>query len=92
MAETEEEQARVMAAWGSWMAELGTALTDPGNAIAHAKTVNADGTISDGGGPNPVTGYSLVEAESLDGAVALAKGCPIFESGGSVEVAQTIDM
>lgn len=92
MAETEEEQARVMAAWGSWMGELGSALTDPGNAIMQAKTVNADGTITEGGGANPLTGYSIVEANSLDGAIALAKGCPIFESGGSVEVAETIEM
>lgn len=92
MPETEEEQARVMSAWQSWMADLGGALLDGGNAIMLTKTVNANGTITDGGGANPVTGYSIVEADSLDGAAALAKGCPILESGGSVEVGETIDM
>ena len=41
---------------------------------------------------NPASGYSLIEAKSLDGALAKAKKCPIPAAGGSVEVAETIDM
>ena len=89
---TEEERAAIMAEWEAWMGGLGAALTDPGNPIMLSKTVAADGTVTDGGGANPVTGYSFVEANSLDGAVAFAKGCPIFDSGGSVEVAEAIAM
>ena len=92
MAETEEEQAKVMAAWGAWMQGLGSALVDPGNPAGGAKTVNADGSITEGGGANPVTGYSLLEAGSLDEAVALAKGNPILDSGGSIEVIETFEM
>ncbi|HEX9642970.1 MAG TPA: hypothetical protein VGC11_03080 [Acidimicrobiia bacterium] len=92
MAETEEEQARVMAAWGTWMEGLGSALTDPGNPTSQSKTIHADGSVTIGGGANPVTGYTLLAAETLDAAVSLAKGCPIFESGGSVEVIETIEM
>lgn len=33
-----------------------------------------------------VQGYILVEAKDLDQAVELAKGCPILESDGTVEV------
>ncbi len=39
-----------------------------------------------------MTGYSLLDAESLDAAAALAAGCPILASGGSVEVCQTLEM
>lgn len=90
--ETEEEQAKVMAAWGAWMGSLGEALLDPGNAVGQAKTISADGSVSVGGGTSPVTGYTLVDAANIDDAVALAKGCPILESGGSIEVGETIDM
>jgi hypothetical protein len=90
--ETEEEQAQVMAAWGAWMGSLGEAMVDPGNAVGQAKTISADGSISVGGGVNPVTGYTLVNAADIDEAVSLVKGCPIFESGGSIEVGETIDM
>jgi len=34
----------------------------------------------------------LLEVPDLKAALALAKGCPIVASGGSVEVAETMDM
>ena len=92
MAETEEEQATVMAAWGTWMEGLGSALKDPGNPAGASKTIGSDGSVSDGGGSNPVTGYSLIEAGSLDEAVTLAKGNPVLESGGSIEVVEALEM
>jgi hypothetical protein len=33
-----------------------------------------------------IQGYILVEAKDLDHAVELAKGCPILESDGTVEI------
>lgn len=92
MPETEEEQAAVMAAWGAWMEGLGGALKDPGNAIGAAATISSDGSVTPGGGANPATGYTLIEADSLDAALELAKDNPILQGGGSIEVAETIDM
>ena len=92
MAETEEEQQAVMAAWGTWYEALGASIVDGGAPTAFASTVAADGTISAGGGANPVTGYTVVSADSIDDALAKAKGCPIRDSGGSIEVAELIDM
>lgn len=92
MPETEEEQANVLQAWGAWMEGVGAALVDPGNATGQSKTIHADGSVTAGGGANPVTGYTLVDAGSLDEAVTLAKGNPILHGGGSIEVLETIDM
>ena len=44
------------------------------------------------GGANPAIGNSLIEASSLDDALAKAKGCPILAANGSIEVAEAIDM
>ena len=88
---TEEEMGKVMAAWQSWMESLGSDLTDQGNPIMVSKTVTASG-VEDGGGANPLTGYSLLNAADIDAAAAAAKGCPIFESGGTVEVGEAIEM
>jgi hypothetical protein len=41
---------------------------------------------------NPVSGYTIIAAESLDGAIELAKGCPILEGGGSIEICETFSM
>ena len=88
MPETPEEGERVMAAWGKWMGELGSALVDSGNPTGPARTIAANGSVSDGGGANPLTGYSILEAGNLDAAVKMAKGCPVLASGGSVEVGE----
>lgn len=92
MADTPEEQQKVMAEWGAWFGTLGEAVLDGGNPVAEAKTVASDGSITAGGGANPLTGYSLLEAASIDDAVSMAKGCPILGNGGSVEVGQAVDM
>ena len=94
MPETDEARAQVMAAWGKWFGELGSSLIDGGNPVGRARTVNGGGTVADGGGANPLTGYSLIKADSLDAAVALARGCPIVQDSahpGSIEVCETFD-
>lgn len=88
MPETDEERARVMAAWGEWFGKLGSDLVDGGNPVAYAKTIAGNGSVSDGGGSNPVSGYSIIKADDMDSAVAKAKGCPLLQSGGSIEVGE----
>ncbi len=81
-----------MAAWGAWYGTLGDAVVDPGAPIGASSTIAPDGAVTPGGGACPVSGYTLISAESLDDAVAKAQGCPIKDSGGSIEVGETIDM
>jgi hypothetical protein len=92
MPETEEEQATVMAAWGQWYEALGQAVVDGGNPVGKTKTTASDGSVTDGGGANPVTGYTIISADDVDAAVDLSKGCPVLQSGGSVEVCETFDV
>jgi hypothetical protein len=90
--ESPAEQAKVMDAWIAWFGTLGDAVVDGGNPTGAAKTVSSDGSIIAGGGANPLNGYSVLTATDLDAAVGLAKGCPILIAGGSVEVAEALDM
>jgi hypothetical protein len=92
MPESQEEQGKVMAAWGAWFQSSGGALKDLGNPIGQTSTIGPDGSVSHGGGANPASGYSLLEAESMDAAVAIAKGCPVLQGGASIEVAETFDI
>lgn len=87
-----EEGAKVMEAWKNWMGSMGDALIVPGAPVGMSKTVSA-GSISDDGGANPLAGYSVVEAASIDAASEMAKGCPMVVDGdGSVEVAEILEM
>ncbi len=90
--ETEEEVAKVMDAWGQWLDSMGGDVVDGGNPVGMSMTVNSDGSTTDDGGSNPASGYSLIEASSVDDAVTKAQGCPILQSGGSIELAEAIDM
>ncbi len=90
--ETDEAREHAMAAWVDWMGGLGAALADGGKPVVQSATVASDGSSSAGGGSNPVSGYSVVTADSLEAAVALVAGCPILASGGSVEIGETVDL
>jgi len=92
MPETEKEQQRVMVAWGKWYEKIGNAIVDGGNPVGRTKTVARTGRITNGGGKNPITGYTIIKAKDLDAAARLSKGCPVLKSGGSVEVCETFDV
>jgi hypothetical protein len=85
---SKEDGEKVTKAWMDWMGGLGKALVEPGNPTTVAKTIDKSGKVSDGGGANPVTGYSVIEAKSLDDAVKLAKGCPQLKANGTIEVSE----
>ena len=90
MPETEAEQAAVMEAWTSWFGELGAAVKDGGNPFTEtAKSISPDGSIGDVPAQGIATGYSIIEADSQDIAVTLAKGCPVLQGGGEVQVYET---
>ena len=90
MPETQEEGAKVVAAWNTWFGEIGDALIDGGNPVSHVKTIHANGSVTDGG-TGALTGYSVIKADSLEHAVKLAKGCPVRLGGANVEVAETFN-
>ena len=80
IAETDEEREAALQAWGAWFGGLGQAVVDAGNPFSSSKVVGGNGNTSG------LTGYSIISADSLDGASKLAEGCPVLTSGGSVEV------
>ena len=83
---------KAMDAWGAWFGSMGASVIDGGNPVSKSSTVKSDGSVAEDGGANPASGYSLIEAGSLAEAQKKARGCPILASGGSVEVAEALDM
>lgn len=90
---TEAERAAVMQEWIDWFTKLGSAVVDSGNPTAPmAKSIAGNGSVSDvPAGATMVTGYSVLAADSLDAAVAMAKSCPQL-NGGGVQVYETFDV
>ncbi|MSU89759.1 hypothetical protein GE300_09030 [Rhodobacteraceae bacterium 2CG4] len=89
--ESPEQGEKVMAAWNDWYGGMGNAVVDGGGPCGMSQTVSNSG-VAQNGGANPVSGLTQVEAPDMDAAVAMAKGCPILSDGGSVEVAEVLQM
>jgi hypothetical protein len=90
MAATEEERNASMAAWGDWFQGLGDSVVDMGAPFGGSATTSGNGATGSAG--SSLTGYSVVKASSLDDAVSKAGGCPIFASGGDVDVYEALEM
>ena len=74
------------AEWQAWFSELGPALVDIGHAVTDYASL---GEV--GGSGSRMIGHSVVSAEDLDSALALAKGCPVLRVGGGVEVGPVME-
>jgi hypothetical protein len=93
LARSPDEMQKSMQKWVAWFKELNQkgVVKDPGHPLdASGKVVRGrnrdvhDGPYAEA--KDLVNGYVLIEAAAIDQAVDLAKGCPIFADGGSVEV------
>ncbi len=89
--ESPEEGAKHMAKWKAWVGGLGDAVVNPGTPLGQSKTVSSGGG-SDDGGSNPLSGFSIVTADSMDAALEMAKGSPFLGIGGTIEVAEVMEM
>ena len=89
--ESKEEGQAHMQAWMAWMNGLGDAVVDAGMPVGPSVTVSSEG-VSNDGGPNPLSGITVVQAESIEAAIEMAKACPHINIGGSIEVAPDMMM
>ncbi|HTJ49626.1 MAG TPA: YciI family protein [Cyclobacteriaceae bacterium] len=87
-----EEMQAMTKKWMDWIGGIAAQnkLVDRGNRLDGAgKVVRPNNVITDGPYSEIkelIGGYTLVKANSLEEAAALAKGCPILTIGGNVEV------
>ena len=96
-ASPEELQAN-MQKWKTWMDGLakagklggGERLNPDGATITGAERQVVDGPYAEA--KEIIGGYILVKTESKQEAIELAKGCPIFENDGEVEVREVAKM
>ncbi|MBF0195034.1 MAG: hypothetical protein HQL71_10785 [Magnetococcales bacterium] len=80
-----------MGKWQSWVAGLGDAVINPGSPMGKSNIVSAKGVSSDDK-PNRMTGFSVVKADNFEIALEMAQACPYVEFGGTLQVAELIEM
>jgi hypothetical protein len=75
----------------AWLAGLGDAAVNRGTPLGQSKIVGSAGE-SGNDGSDPLTGYSIVKADSTDAALEIARACPHLDLEGTIEVAQLMEM
>jgi hypothetical protein len=82
-----------MKQWTTWFTKLGPAIVDPGNPFSgKVNKIDADGAVARGPVGRRASGYSIIEASSLDAATRLAKSCPVIKGGAQVAVYETFNV
>ena len=84
--------------WQDWIGGIAAQgkLSARGNRLGtNSKTVKANNVVTNG--PyveikEMISGYTILKADSIQEAVEIAKGCPILEVGGNVEVRDIVLM
>ena len=90
MPDDPDVQRNLRSEWEAWVKENAEALVNPQTPLGKSKTVSSGG-VEDGGGPNPLQGFSTLEADDMDAALEVAQSCP-FLKVGTIEVAQIMKM
>ncbi|UII23984.1 YciI family protein [Fulvivirga ligni] len=86
---TEEQMQQEIEAYTQWVESLGSQCLGGDPLDNYGKYMTKDSIESDGPfieSKEVITGYILVQAESLEAAVELSKTCPVFQSNGALEV------
>jgi len=94
-----EQMQQTMKKWMDWkdtleknghIKQLGERLDGTGKVVRGKARAVTDGPFVEV--KDFIQGYMLVEAKDMDQAVELAKGCPVLESDGTVEVRPFVSM
>ena len=67
--------------WKAWFGDLGDRLVDVGRAVTGHASAGAVG-----GSDSRFVAYTVVAADDLDSALAMARQSPVMRVGGGVEV------
>ena len=86
-----EEGKQHMSKYMAWLSSLGDSAISPANPLKNTSTVHSDGSVT-AGGATSMSGFTIVEAASMEAALSVAKDCPFLDVGGSLEVSELMQM
>jgi hypothetical protein len=86
-----EEASKHFSKYTEWLSSIGDSVVSPTIPLKDTHTVSSDGTIREGGS-SAMSGFSIIKADSIEAALAIAQACPFLEIGGSLEVSELMQM
>ena len=86
-----EEGKKHMSEYRDWLSSLGDSAVSPANPIKDTSTVSFDGSVTTGS-TTSMSGFTIIESDSMEAALSIAKRCPFLDIGGSLEVSKLMQM
>lgn len=85
-----EEMQGFLALWGQWFEQFAPHIVDGGDGLLPTgRVLQPNGIVSDGPyveAKEMIGGYSVVQADTYEAAVEIARACPIAQIGGAIEI------
>jgi hypothetical protein len=82
-----EPSAETVGAWYAWFDGMGDHLVELGKPVSEVAVLGNNDPAR-----TQLGGYSIISADDLEAAVAIAKGCPQLDRDGGVEIGQLTDV
>ena len=86
-----EEGKKHFAKYMEWMKSLGDAAISPMNPLVNTSVIKPDGTVLEGT-TTAMSGFTIIEADSMESAMSVARQCPFLEIDGTLEVSELMQM
>lgn len=78
------------AQYQQWLQSLGDAVVSAMNPLRSAVSIAPNGTQVQGS-QTGMSGYTILQANSIEEAVEMAKGCPFLGINGRLEIAERVN-
>lgn len=79
------------ARYQQWLSSLGDAVVQPMVPCKHTHTIKPGGEVTRGSSVS-MSGYTIIQAKSIEQALGYAQACPFLEINGALEVAELVHM
>ena len=86
-----EEADKHFSKYMEWLTALGDKVVIPTIPLKDTTTVSPNGSIKEGGS-SAMSGFSIIKADSMDAALAIAQSCPFLEIDGTLEVSEMMQV
>jgi len=86
-----EEGKKHFAKYMEWMTSLGDSVVSPMNPLKDTCVIAPNGSITEGS-TTAMSGFTIIEADSMELALSVTKTCPFLEIGGTLEVSELMRM
>jgi len=80
-----------MEKYREWLKSLGDSIVSALNPLKDTHVINSAGEVAIGSS-TAMSGFTIIEANSLDAVLEMSKSCPFLEIGGSLEVSELMQI